>query len=337
MTQEVQVFVWPEEATAERLDRALVTLIPDWSRAHVQRHIEGSLVEVNGNVVASFSHKVKPGDSIHVKPLEMKELDLCPVDLDLTVVYEDEHVIVLDKPAGLVVHPGAGTGHEPTLVHGLLHHCKGNLSGIGGVERPGIVHRLDKDTSGLMVVAKSDQAHQGLVAQFQTHTLKRTYTAFVYGCPNPCKGEIRGNIGRDLKNRKKMQVRSVGGKEAVTHYEVMAEYWVEGREVLASQVECRLETGRTHQIRVHMLSRGHGLLGDLTYVSRSHKRAILQRILTECSELDWKEGRQALHAKGLKFQHPVTGTSMRFKSELPADLKSLEKGLQEMDSAAAEG
>lgn len=332
MSQDCHRFMWPEEAATERLDRALVQLMPEWSRAHVQRHIEAGHVTVNDTTATQFSQKVMAGAVLVVTEMALQELALEPVDLDLPIVYEDEHLLVLDKPAGLVVHPGAGTGGEPTLVHGLLHHCKGALSGIGGVERPGIVHRLDKDTSGLMVVAKSDQAHQGLVEQFQSQTLKRTYTAFVYGCPNPIKGEIRGNIGRDVKNRKKMQIRSVGGKEAVTHYEVMADYWVEGREILASQVECRLETGRTHQIRVHMLSRGHGLLGDSTYVSRSHKRAILMRLMSEAPEFGWSDGRQALHAKGLKFIHPITERSMRFKSELPEDLAALQAFLEAVDS-----
>jgi 23S rRNA pseudouridine1911/1915/1917 synthase len=325
-------FEWPATACVERLDRALVRLLPDWSRTHVQRHIKAGLVCVNDRIIQEFSHKVLAGDQVSVTEMAIEPLSLEPINLNLDIRYEDDHILVLNKPAGLIVHPGAGTKAEATLIHGLLSHCKGRLSGIGGVERPGIVHRLDKDTSGLMVVAKSDHAHQGLVAQFQTKILKRVYTAFVYGCPMPCKGVIHGNIGRDMKNRKKMQLLPVGGKEAVTHYEVKADYWVEGREILASQVECRLETGRTHQIRVHMFSRGHGLLGDTTYQSRSHKRAILKRLLAETPSFDWKEGRQALHAHSLKFEHPITQQTLGFKSDLPKDLQELQKFLEHINT-----
>ena len=321
-------FCWNGSKEKMRVDQALTQCMPTFSRAHVQRHLHAGNVLVNGTVVTTLSYKVSERDEILLKPLDVTSLNLEPVALPFTVVYEDEALLVLDKPAGLVVHPGAGT-KEPTLVHGLLHHCQGTLSGIGGVERPGIVHRLDKETSGLMVVAKTDQAHRGLSEQFQTNTLKRTYWAFVYGLPNPYKGEIRGNIGRDSRNRKKMQVRSIGGKEAVTHYEVKESYWAEGREVVASLVECRLETGRTHQIRVHMLAKGHGVLGDTTYVSRSHKRHVLKRLLEDRPILEWQEGRQALHAKGLKFIHPLSGKLLKFRSELPADLQALHHTLSQ--------
>ena len=225
------------------------------------------------------------------------------------MVFEDEHLIVIDKPAGLVVHPAVGN-YDGTLVNALLHHCQGQLSGIGGVARPGIVHRIDKDTSGLLVVAKSDVAHEGLARQFEDHSIERRYLALVAGQPLPPHGTVNGNIARSAQNRKKMALVAEGhGKRAVTHYKTIETFGV------STLVECSLETGRTHQVRVHMTSLGHPLLGDPAYGRTPPK---LKPLLAEHAF-----ERQALHAKVLGFVHPVTGVSLRFESPLPADMAGL--------------
>jgi 23S rRNA pseudouridine1911/1915/1917 synthase len=234
-----------------------------------------------------------------------------PQDIPLNVVFEDAHLIVVDKPAGLVVHPAVGN-RDGTLVNALLHHCAGQLSGIGGVARPGIVHRIDKDTSGLMVVAKSDAAHEGLAKQFADHSIERVYLAVVSGHPLPREGTITGRIGRSETDRKKMALlhdNSPRGKHAVTHYKVLK------RLDDCALIECRLETGRTHQVRVHLASTGHALLGDPVYGRANPRlRPILQK-------LDFR--RQALHAAVLGFVHPVTGDRLRFESDQPPDMREL--------------
>ena len=232
-------------------------------------------------------------------------------DIPLNIVFEDEHLIVVDKPAGLVVHPAAGN-LDGTLVNALLHHCRGQLSGIGGVVRPGIVHRIDKETSGLLVVAKTDAAHEGLAKQFADHSIHRAYLAIVAGVLKPTSGTVSGHIGRSDHDRKKMAVLhplNKRGKHAVTHYRLLEALG------LASLVECRLETGRTHQVRVHMSSIGHPLLGDPVY-GRNPQR--LRSILTQLHF-----ARQALHAAELGFTHPVTGAAQNFVSALPADMAGL--------------
>jgi len=231
-------------------------------------------------------------------------------DIPLEIVFEDAFLVVVDKPAGLVVHPAAGN-LDGTLVNALLHHCRGRLSGIGGVARPGIVHRIDKDTSGLLVVAKTDQAHEGLAAQFADHSIERVYLAVVCGHPVPPSGTVRGAIGRSQTNRKHMALVAEGrGKHAVTHYKTL--------ELLggAALIECRLETGRTHQVRVHLASAGHPLLGDPAYGRSSPPR--LRALLCELGF-----ARQALHAATLGFVHPVNGAALRFASALPADMTAL--------------
>jgi 23S rRNA pseudouridine1911/1915/1917 synthase len=321
-------------APKKRLDQAVVSRFPALSRTQAKKHIVEGCVCVDGAVMMDPSVKVSEDAEITCEIMASQPMDLTPAQMDLDVVFEDEHLIVLNKPAGLVVHPGAGT-HEPTLVHGLLAHCAGQLSGIGGVERPGIVHRLDKETSGLMVVAKNDASHQGLSSQFQDRTLKRRYQALVHGQPWPLVGTIEGNIGRDSNQRQRMAVRQFGGKEAITHYTVLETYNLNTADPFASLVECRLETGRTHQIRVHMLAQGHGVLGDLTYITRSHKRQILKRLLDENPEMAWREGRQALHAYWLELIHPITLKTMRFKVDLPEDLASLKGVLESLSDESA--
>ncbi|WP_291181942.1 RluA family pseudouridine synthase [Erythrobacter sp.] len=296
--------------SAGRLDKALAEA-SGLSRERVKGLIAEGAVEIGGTSSKSGSAKVEAGTAFSIALPAPEPLAAEPQDIPLDVVFEDEHLIVVDKPAGMVVHPAAGNP-DGTLVNALLHHCKGQLSGINGVARPGIVHRIDKDTSGLLVVAKSDAAHEGLARQFADHSIIRRYLAVCAGHPNPPSGTISGRIGRSDRDRKKMAVLpddSTRGKHAVTHYETVR------RLNHAALVECRLETGRTHQVRVHCASIGHALLGDPVYGRTPRAlRALLD-------ELDFR--RQALHAVRLGFSHPISGESLDFSAELPADMREL--------------
>jgi 23S rRNA pseudouridine1911/1915/1917 synthase len=294
----------------QRLDKALAEA-SGLSRERIKALIGEGAVTVAGEPVSQVSGKVAEGAEFAIALPPASDPAAQPQDIPLQVVFEDAHLIVVDKPAGLVVHPAVGN-RDGTLVNALLHHCAGQLSGIGGVARPGIVHRIDKDTSGLLVVAKSDAAHEGLAKQFADHSIERTYLAVVNGHPVPSAGTISERIGRSDANRKKMAVLpkdSSRGKHAVTHYKVIE------RLDNCALVECRLETGRTHQVRVHLASTGHALLGDPVY-GRANAR--LRPIL---HKLDFR--RQALHAAVLGFVHPVTGDRLRFESDLPPDMREL--------------
>jgi 23S rRNA pseudouridine1911/1915/1917 synthase len=294
----------------QRLDKALAEA-SGLSRERVKALIGEGAVTVAGERVSQVSDKAAEGAEFAIALPPTTDPAAQPQEIPLQVVFEDEHLIVVDKPAGLVVHPAVGN-RDGTLVNALLHHCAGQLSGIGGVARPGIVHRIDKDTSGLLVVAKSDAAHEGLAKQFADHSIERTYLAVVSGHPAPPAGTISERIGRSDANRKKMAVLpkdSSRGKHAVTHYKVIE------RLDSCALVECRLETGRTHQVRVHLASTGHALLGDPVY-GRANAR--LRPIL---HKLDFR--RQALHAAVLGFIHPVTGDRLRFESDLPPDMREL--------------
>lgn len=308
----------------QRLDKALSLLIEDLSRTRLQQLIEEGHVIVNGNIVTEPKHKVALGD--HIQITIPPSIDAIPQaeDIPLEILYEDKDLLVLNKPAGLVVHPGAGNA-EHTLVNALLAHCPDDLSGIGGVKRPGIVHRLDKDTSGLMMVAKNDFAHQHLSAQFAERHLSRTYFAFVVGCLVPRKGEIHGNIGRSTHNRQKMAVHRIGGRTAITLYETIETYIYKDR-IIASLVQCKLMTGRTHQIRVHLTHKGHPLLGDPVYGTTPEK---LRQLLAQ-------EGvvltRQTLHASELTFVHPRTEKTMHFQVSLPKDLEQLQQSLNKLQT-----
>ena len=304
------VTVAPEAAGA-RLDRLLADALPTLSRSRIQALIHGGHVALAGTALADPSRKARRGEvfTVTVPPAVAAAPEAQAIALD--IVYEDSDLVVIDKPAGLVVHPGAGNP-DRTLVNALLAHCAGSLSGIGGVERPGIVHRLDKDTSGLMVAAKTDLAHQSLAGQFAAHDLERAYKAVVWGVPSPAEGSITGNVGRSPRNRQKMAVVTRGGKTALTHYKVLR---VLGPSRVASLVECRLATGRTHQIRVHMSHAGHPLVGDPLYGA--------QRRRGVASNLDIAFDRQALHAYLIGFRHPRDGRILRFLSELPSDINSL--------------
>lgn len=306
----------------DRLDRALVLAFPGISRARFQSLIAEGMVTVEGKVITETSHKVKPGDTLQATLPEAVAAEPEGEAIALAIVFEDKDLVVIDKPAGLVVHPGAGN-ETGTLVNALIAHCAGSLSGIGGVRRPGIVHRLDKDTSGLLVVAKNDAAHQGLSAQFAAHgrdgRLKREYLAVVWGVPEKSRGVITAPIGRSSTNRQKMTV-SQGAKarDAITHYEVEKSF---GTPALASLIRCRLETGRTHQIRVHLAHIGHPLLGDHVYGS-GFRTSIVK--LPEAAQRALKAlNRQALHATLLGFEHPRTGKSLHFESPPPDDLARL--------------
>ena len=294
----------------ERLDKALAQA-SGLSRERVKALIGEGRVSLDGKPVTQASVKAPDGARFRIEVPAAAPATAAAQDIPLAIAFEDEHLVVVDKPAGLVVHPAAGNP-DGTLVNALLHHCRGQLSGIGGVARPGIVHRIDKDTSGLLVVAKSDAAHEGLARQFAAHDLERAYLAVCNGHPRPASGTIAGRIGRSDANRKKMAVlakESSRGKHAVTHYKVVREL------VGASLVECRLETGRTHQVRVHLASIGHALLGDPLYGRPNPQvRDILKR-------LNFR--RQALHAAVLGFLHPITSDRLRFVSDLPPDMKEL--------------
>jgi 23S rRNA pseudouridine1911/1915/1917 synthase len=317
----------PADAQDERLDRFLAARLAGFSRSRLQALIRAGRVRVGGRTIVEPKHRVNASDSIALDVPPPTPALPEPEAIPLTVVYEDTDLIVIDKPAGLVVHPGAGTP-DGTLVNALLHHCAGQLSGIGGVERPGIVHRLDKDTSGLLVVAKSDLAHRALSEQFADHgrtgVLRRGYLALVWGVPDRRRGTVDAPIGRSSQNPERMAVRP-GGRVAVTHYDVRATYTGADGSPVASLLECRLETGRTHQIRVHLAHIGHPILADPVYGAgyRTKSRLLTdrQRILLEAL------GRQALHAYLLVFGHPVSGEVMRFESGLPADFQALVEAL----------
>lgn len=305
----IKIAVMPLDAAGWRLDRALAATLPTLSRERLKTLISAGHVTREALAVRDPATKVKGGETFAVAVPDPSPAHNEAQDIALNIAYEDEHLIVIDKPAGLVVHPAAGN-LDGTLVNALLHHCRGSLSGIGGVERPGIVHRIDKDTSGLMIAAKTDRTHVGLAEQFAKHTIDRRYKAIVAGVPRPAAGRIEGWLGRSSADRKKMAVLSEGhGKYAITHYRTLTP--LSG----AAMVECRLETGRTHQVRVHMASIGHPLLGDPIYArAKAERRELLAR-------LDFK--RQALHAARLGFIHPATKRILSFESEIPGDMQEL--------------
>ncbi|HWJ69502.1 MAG TPA: RluA family pseudouridine synthase [Sphingobium sp.] len=296
-----------------RLDRALATLAPDLSRERVKALILGGhVLGVDGQPVRDPALKVKAQAAFTLVVPPATPAEAVAQEIALNIAYEDEHLIVIDKPAGMVVHPAAGNP-DGTLVNALLHHCAGQLSGIGGVARPGIVHRIDKDTSGLLVVAKTDAAHEGLARQFKDHSIERRYLALVNGVPVPPAGKVDRWIGRSDVDRKKMAVQREGrGKHAVTHYRMLRAL------NRAALVECRLETGRTHQVRVHMAHLGHPLLGDPTYAPNAGRGGPHKALLAQLGF-----HRQALHAASLGFIHPVTSQPLRFESPIADDMQQL--------------
>jgi 23S rRNA pseudouridine1911/1915/1917 synthase len=301
-----------------RLDKALAAALPDMSRSRLQALIAQGALARDDETVTDGSGKVRAGIYRLRVPAPV-EAEPQPQALPMTILYEDSQLIVVDKPAGMAVHPGPGVP-DGTLVNALLHHCAGSLSGVGGVARPGIVHRLDKDTSGVMVAAKTDQAHAGLSALFARHDIERRYVALVRGAPSPAHGVIHTRIGRSPHDRKKMAVLRSGGREAVTHYRTERLFGRRDRP-LAARVACELETGRTHQIRVHLASKGCPCLGDPVYGSGVPAAPVREAIAAAGLR------RQALHAAVLGFVHPVTEQPLRFETPLPADMAELETRL----------
>lgn len=287
-------FIAGEDGNAERIDRYLAERCPDFSRSYFQKLLKEQAVSVNGKAVKA-NYKVQSRDRIILEIPEAEKADILPEDIPLDILYEDDYLLVVNKPKGMVVHPSAGH-MEGTLVNAVMAHCGDHLSGINGVLRPGIVHRIDKDTTGALLVCKDDAVHRDLAEQLKEHSIKRRYRAVVWGNLKEDQGTVEGPIGRHPIDRKKMAVNYKNGKDAVTHYQVLERF---GQ---YTYIECRLETGRTHQIRVHMASIGHPLLGDSVYGP---------------SKNPWKLQGQTLHAMVLGFRHPVTGEYMEFTAPLP--------------------
>lgn len=309
-----------EDDRGKRVDRFLADAFAATSRSRLKALIEDGRVRRDGVVLTEPSEAVRPGVAYTLA--EPAPLPATPQGqaMDLNILYEDADLIVLDKPAGLVVHPAPGN-YDGTLVNALVAHCGDSLTGIGSERRPGIVHRLDKDTSGVMVVAKTELANAALTQAFAARDLDRAYLALVWGLPSPAAGSIEGAIGRDPRDRKRMAVRGVGGKQALTHYRTLANH-----DMAAALLECRLATGRTHQIRVHLSQAGHPIVGDPVYLRRIPAAA---RTLPEALReqlLDFP--RQALHAAKLGFRHPRTGATLLFETPPPADMAALLSALQ---------
>lgn len=324
------------ENPPKRLDKAVSRDVPEeatLSRTRLARLIEAGSLTVDGDVVQDPKARVAEGAQIAITVEEAEDSHIGPEAIALDVIYEDDYLIVINKPAGMVVHPAPGTP-SGTLVNALLHHCGENLSGVGGVKRPGIVHRIDKETSGLLVVAKSDVAHQGLAAQFEKHTVERYYRAICYGVPDGNDPRLRGvkgtsfepgnilkittQLARHKHDRQRQAVLFQGGRHAVTRARIVEPF---GNPGTAALIECWLETGRTHQIRVHMTHAGHSLIGDPTY---GGKRKLAAKALSpEAIAAVQSFPRQALHAAVLGFIHPVSGEAMRFEAPLPDDMDNL--------------
>ena len=337
-------YVVDDADAGSRLDRFLASRIETLSRARLQELIRGGYVtrgDGAGQAVTDPSGKVRPGDSFTVDEPAAEPYAVAGEQIELKVVYEDESLIVIDKPSGLVVHPGAGN-QSGTLVNALIAHCGASLSGIGGVARPGIVHRLDKDTSGVMVVAKTDAAHRGLAAQFADHgrtgELRRDYLALVWGAPSPRAARIETLIGRHPSSRIKMAVVPNGGRVAITNYTTEHTFRVPAHRtaskgnnsLMLSVVRCSLETGRTHQVRVHMAHLGTPIVGDLVYGAGFRTKA--SALPQEQAKIFMSMERQALHAFSLRLKHPITGKVETFKTALPEDIAKLCRALESLEA-----
>jgi 23S rRNA pseudouridine1911/1915/1917 synthase len=320
----------PSDQAGQRLDRVLASLLPDLSRSRLESLIDQGAVTRGGATIKDANHRVKGGESYDIAVPEAVPARPRGQDIPLTVVYEDKDLIVIDKPAGLVVHPAAGNP-DGTLVNALIAHCGESLMGIGGELRPGIVHRLDKDTSGLLVAVKTERAMASLAKQFANHTIERAYHAVVWGSPRLGDGVIEGQIGRNPFDRKRMAVLRGGGKLARTRYRVIERFGPDARP-FASLVECRLETGRTHQIRVHLTHLGHPLIGDPSYgrARQAPRPKTPAETVAFAAAADFS--RQALHAYVLGFQHPTLHKTMRFESPWPSDFALLVQALRGLNS-----
>lgn len=302
-----QEYIVPEKSSGLRIDKFLTESCPNYTRSFLQKLLKSELVEVNGKPVKS-SYKTAAGDTVTFEVPEAVEAKITAQEMPLDILYEDEDVILINKPKGMVVHPAAGH-YEGTLVNGLMHHCREQLSGINGVMRPGIVHRIDMDTTGVLIVCKNDLAHNSIAEQLKVHSITRKYYAVVFGSLKDDEGTIHAPIGRHPNDRKKMSINSKNGKDAVTHYKVLERFHG------YTLVECRLETGRTHQIRVHMASIGHPLLGDQVYGP---------------AKQPFRLQGQTLHAGVLGFLHPRTGEYMEFSAPLPKYFEELLEKLRRL-------
>ena len=308
-----------------RLDKFLHLQLNILSRTKIQKLIQDGFVKINDKIIYETSKKIKNSDQIEINFPPPKKTHIKPNKMPLDILHEDSDIIVINKSPGVVIHPGAGN-YEKTIVNGLLFHCKDNLSGIGGKLRPGIVHRIDKDTSGIIVAAKNDFAHINLSKQFSDHTINRTYEALVWGSLRPSSGIINANISRSIRNRQLMSVRKDKGKKAITNYKTLKIFKNINLPKI-SLIECKLETGRTHQIRVHMSFKGNPILGDKSYGKLKKKyKNIDPTIEKQINSFN----RQALHAKSLGFIHPKTGKEIFFKAEKPEDFNSLIKNLKKI-------
>ncbi|HEV7291849.1 MAG TPA: RluA family pseudouridine synthase [Devosia sp.] len=329
---EVELVV-DEALAGGRLDAVLAKAHDVLSRNRIKDLILTGAVTIDGAVVSEPKYRLKTGETITLVAPPPEDPEPQPEDIPLDILFEDDHLIVINKPVGMVVHPAPGSP-SGTLVNALIHHCGASLQGIGGVRRPGIVHRLDRDTSGVMVAAKTEKAHKHLSDQFADHgrtgPLHRAYIAFVWGMTETAKGSVDAPLGRDANNRLKQAVRK-DGREAITHYFVQARFGDPGWDI--TRVECHLETGRTHQIRVHMAHIGHPLVADSVYASGYATK--INRLPAELAGPIQALGRQALHAAELGFEHPATGEEMFFEAPLPEDLQKLEDALEPFNKAFA--
>jgi len=307
----VYEFIVPSHEVGDRIDIYLSRKEIELSRSQIKKSVADGLVQVN-HKSTRVSYRLKYGDSVQVSTRDPVVYDALPQNIPLSIVYEDPHILVVDKPAGMVVHPAAGNYHG-TLVNAILYHCK-DLSGIGGVLRPGIVHRLDKNTSGLLVVAKSDEAHQGLAGQFTRHEVRKSYKALVYGSPKDNEGVIDAPVGRHAVDRKRMSTTSTRGKEALTRWQVYERYGV------ATLLNVDIVTGRTHQIRVHLTSLGYPVVGDNVYGNPRRANAVAHTFLRATLQA---MKRQSLHAERISFVHPITLQEFTFSSPLPHDMAEL--------------
>jgi len=311
-------FLITDQEAGNRLDIILTKLLPDLTRSNLKKIIELKQVKINNTIVESPSKKIKVNDSVEINLIPKDEIKILPAKIKLNIIYEDKDILIINKPAGMVVHPGAGN-HKDTLVNALIYKYKKNLSNVNGSIRPGIVHRIDKETSGLLVIAKNNKAHSNLGEQFSNHTIKRTYQALIWGVLRPLNGRIETLIGRSRKNRQLMSVTEISGKKAVTNYITLKVFNIKDVPKI-SFIECELETGRTHQIRVHMAYKGNSLLGDQQYGKKNLKfKKINEDFESKLKILN----RQALHAKNLGFVHPAIKKFISFKSKLPKDFKKI--------------
>jgi 23S rRNA pseudouridine1911/1915/1917 synthase len=311
-------FLIKEADSGSRLDVILTKLIPDFTRSNLKKVIELKQVKINDIVEKSPSKKLKTDDKIEINLIPVEQIKILPAKIELDIVHEDKDILIINKPAGMVVHPGAGN-YKKTLVNALIYKYKNNLSDVNGITRPGIVHRIDKETSGLLVVAKNNKAHSNLGKQFSDHTIQRTYQALTWGVLRPLSGRIETLIGRSRKNRQLMSVTEITGKKSITNYKTLKVFNIKDVPKI-SFLECQLETGRTHQIRVHMAYKGNSLLGDQQY---GKKNLRFKKINVNFEDRLKLLNRQALHAKNLGFIHPTSKKLISFESKLPKDFKKI--------------